>query len=157
MQDSIHQQYGLKGSQWLAWNHLNCQKCARGCLNSSCWSFVQAALSFLLWDCESRNRNQAVCWANYSEWWFSQGIFYIYNALYSGFEIIVIDLPRYYGLLMFISIFCVVFSCFFCLQTRLKLGPCNSKQKTGHSLTSGHIANQVPKKMSRQTRAEFSI
>ena len=30
---------------------------------------------------------------------------------------------------MFISIFCVVFSFLFCLQTRLKLGPCNSKQK----------------------------
>ena len=48
---------------------------------------------------------------------------YIYNALYSGFEIIVIDLPRYYGLLMFLSMFCVVLSFLFCLQTRLKLGP----------------------------------
>ena len=139
-------------------------KRSRGCLNNSCWCFVQAALSSLLWDCESRNRNQAVCWANYSDlsqghpkWWFSQGILSIYNALYSGLGIIVIDLPRYYGWLMFISIFCVVFFAFKPVWSSGLFPIMQLGKKTGHSLTSGHIANQAPKKMSRQTRAEFSI
>lgn len=53
--------------------------------------------------------------------------------------------------------FVLFFLFFFAFKPVWSSGLATRNKKTGHSLTSGHIANQAPKKMSRQTRAEFSI